>query len=324
MLKFFTAPYDLFPLNDPEPRRGALLKVQWNEKKIGYADIHPWLELGDKPIETHIKGLAQGKISTLVEQAIWLAKKDAAFRMEKENAFTTATKVKNHYIVTDLLKFTDKNMTELRSSGFTTLKIKVPAPTEDYAKLIVRLIRQNPIMVRLDFNARLTFDQFSSFINHFSKMDRAKIEFVEDPFPWSLDAWTEGAKLVNLAMDNEYKRVDWDKLKQAPFKVIVLKPARQDIEKAEKLISKLNLNAVVTSSLDHPVGVMHACLIASNLKKFYPNAVIECGCLSMRVYKANNFSIRVETDGPYLRSNPGTGIGFNDLLEKQNWVPVKA
>jgi len=73
VLKFFYAPYELLPLNDPEPRRGALLKVQWNEKKIGYADIHPWPELGDKPIEAHIKGLAEGKISTLVEQSIWLA-----------------------------------------------------------------------------------------------------------------------------------------------------------------------------------------------------------------------------------------------------------
>jgi o-succinylbenzoate synthase len=324
VLKFFYATYEINPVTDPEPRRGALLKVQWNDQKIGFADIHPWPELGDEPIEKHIRGLAEGKISTLVEQSIWLAKKDAVYRMEKENAFTSATKVKNHYLVPDLLSFTDRNMADLRTAGFSTLKIKVPAPTEDYAKLIIRMIRQNPIMVRLDFNARLNFEQFNTFIGHFSKPDKAKIEFVEDPFPWSMDSWTEGAKLVPLAMDNEFYRVDWDKLKKAPFKVLVIKPARMDVEKAEKIVSKYNLSAVVTSSLDHPVGVMHACLVASNLKKFYPNAVIECGCLSLKAYKPNNFSIRVETDGPFLRGSPGTGIGFNDLLEKQNWEPVKA
>ena len=84
MLKFFTASYELLPISHPEPRRGALLKVEWNEKKVGYADIHPWPELGDKPIEQHIQGLAEGKISTLVEQAIWMAKKDAASAWKKK------------------------------------------------------------------------------------------------------------------------------------------------------------------------------------------------------------------------------------------------
>jgi len=128
---------------------------------------------------------------------------------------------------------------------------------------------------------------------------------------------------VPLAIDQELTKLDWEKTKTPlPFKVVVIKPARIDVEKVVKYIDKYALKMVVTSSLDHAVGIAHACAVAADLKKFYPNTLIDCGCLSMRAYRPNEFASRVLVTGPYLTNIQGTGIGFDELLEKTNWTPV--
>ncbi|MEZ0392617.1 MAG: hypothetical protein ACAH59_10390, partial [Pseudobdellovibrionaceae bacterium] len=116
MIKFWTHRYELTPwqtigaVAEARVRQGALLKVQWPSDQIGYADIFPWPEYGDAPIEQQIEALAKGKISGLVEQAIWLAKKDAKLRSQNKNAFTGAAKIKNHFLITDYTRFSDVNM----------------------------------------------------------------------------------------------------------------------------------------------------------------------------------------------------------------------
>jgi O-succinylbenzoate synthase len=330
IIKCWTSKYELIPwgpigaVAEGKPREGALLKVQWPNGLVGYADIFPWPEHGDAPIDDQIIALARGKVSTLVEQSMWLAKKDAQMRKLLKNAFAGAAKVKNHYLISDYTKFTDANMTDLRSSGFTTVKVKVGRNVDEEAKFIVRILRQNPITVRLDFNAKVDFSQFERFMSHLGSAERAKIEFVEDPLPWDLESWTEAAKFAPLAMDMEYEKLDWEKLTgRPPFTVLVLKPARQDVEKALRWINRYALKIVVSSSMDHPVGVAHACAQAAELKKFYPNTLLDCGCLTLKSYRPNDFNNRFQTTGPFVKEIPGTGIGFNELLEGQLWVPVE-
>src|SRR5262245_13476055 len=131
MIKFWTSKYVLTPWNvlgavaNADPREGALLKVQWPNGRVGYSDIFPWPEFGDADIVDQIRALAQGKISALVEQAIWLAKKDAQWRHEGKNAHGGASKIKNHFLVSDFTKFTDANVKEARTAGFTTFKFKM-------------------------------------------------------------------------------------------------------------------------------------------------------------------------------------------------------
>lgn len=330
MIKFWTHKYELIPwaaigaLAGNQVREGALLKCQWPNGNIGYADIFPWPELGDKPLDAHIKGLGKGALSPLVEQAIWLAKKDSILRKENKNAFAAAPKIKNHFIVNDFTKFTDADMKQVRSLGYTTLKIKVGKDLEEEAKFIVRTIKQNPLMIRLDFNSKLDFAQFERFFSHFAPPEKAKIEFVEDPTPFDVLTWTEAAKIVPLALDNEFDKIDFEKFtSRPPFQYFVLKPARRDVEKLLKWVNKFALKFSVNSSLDHPVGVAHALALAGELKKFYPNTLVDCGCLSHTAYKPNEFSTQIQTTGPFLREIRGTGVGFNDLLEKTLWTPVR-
>jgi O-succinylbenzoate synthase len=104
---------------------------------------------------------------------------------------------------------------------------------------------------------------------------------------------------------------------------MVIKPARTDIEKAVAKVNQHALKMVVTSSIDHPVGVAHALYVATELKKFNPNTLLDCGCLTLRVYKPNEFANTIQVTGPYLAGIKGTGIGFDDLLEKTPWVKVQ-
>lgn len=330
MIKFWTHPYTLIPWDsnnqnaDQVVRKGALLKVQWPSGNIGYSDVCPWPEFGDLVIEEQLSALAKGRLSPLLEQSIWLAKKDAALRKQGKNAFVGVAKVKNHYLVKDLSKFADSQMKEVRGAGFTTLKIKVGQSIDDEAKHVIRLLRQNPILVRLDFNAKTDFSQFERFLSHFGASEKPRIEFVEDPLPWDLEAWREASKFAPLAVDLEYHKIDWEKIStKPPFSTLVVKPARLDVDKALHWINKFALKMVVTSSLDHPIGNAHALSVATELKKFYPNTLLDCGCLTLRSYKPNEFTARVQTVGPYLKEISGTGIGFDDLLERIEWTPLQ-
>ncbi len=330
MLKFFHSKYELVPMTQigatpaGGARKGALLKVQWPNGNTGYADLFPWPEFGDQPIDEQLTALAQGKLSILAEQAIWLAKKDAILRKEKKSAFAGAAKIKNHFLVPDFTRFTDSTMKELRTSGFTCLKVKVGKDVEEEAKFVSRIIKQNPVTVRLDFNAKASFEKYEKFVAYLGSAERPKIEFVEDPMPWDPLAWETAAKFgIPLAIDQELEKLSWDKMKTPlPFKVVVIKPARIDVEKMVKIIDKFALKMIVTSSLDHPVGVAHASAVASDLKKFYPNTLLDCGCLTMRAYRPNDYSSRIQVQGPYLTNIPGTGIGFDDLFDKAVWTPV--
>lgn len=332
MIKFWTHPYELSPWNaigavsDGSPKKGSLLKVQWPNGNVGYADIFPWVELGDQPVEHHISELAKGRLTPLVEQSIWLAKKDAALRKQGKNAFAGTAKIKNHFLINDFTKFADSQMKEVRDAGFTTVKVKVGRSVDEEGKFITRILKQNPVLIRLDFNGKTNFSEFERLFSHLGPSERARIEFAEDPVPWNYEEWKEASSIIPLAIDMELPKVGWEKMPagKPPFSVVILKPARVDIEKTLHWINKYALKMVVTSSLDHAVGVAHSLAVAGELKKYYPNTLLECGCLSNKAYKMDEFSMLIQTTGPYLKDIPGTGIGFNDLLEKIEWIPVKA
>lgn len=328
MIKFSYHKYELQPITqigavaDAQARHGALFQVQWPSGRVGYADLHPWPELGDADLESQILGLSKGKISEQMEQTIWFAKRDADARLQGVNAFQGLPKVKNHFLINDLLKIEDGTLKEIRNAGYTTLKLKVGKQLEEEAKSVSRIIKQNPFMVRLDFNAKLDWEHYKRFMESLHPSERAKIEFVEDPMPWDLEAWQEATQFAPLAIDGEYEKISWNKINRPPFKVMVIKPARIDVEKAVSHVHRLGLKMVVTSALDHPVGVAHSLWVAGELKKFNPNILLECGCLTLRSYKPNDFTPRITTMGPFLNHIAGTGIGFDELLSSLPWVPL--
>jgi O-succinylbenzoate synthase len=211
----------------------------------------------------------------------------------------------------------------MKKSGFTTVKIKVGRNPDDEAKWIDRFLKMHQITVRLDFNGKGTFSSFEKFVSALNPGVRPRIEYVEDPFPYDPELWAAANQLLPLALDQEYDKVAWEKMKlPVPFKVVVIKPARQDVKKAVDHANKFGLKMVITSSLDHPVGIAHSILVAGELKKFYPNMLLDCGCLSLRSYKANDFSTSMIVQGSYLVEIPGLGIGFDNLFDRTAWTAL--
>ncbi|MEK2644188.1 o-succinylbenzoate synthase MenC [Bdellovibrio sp. BCCA] len=328
MIKISYSPYTLKPVqslnavSSAAPREGVLLKVEWSDGLTGYADLHPWPELGDLSLEDQLSELRRGRMSVQIEQSIWLARRDAQLRKDKKSVYEGGEKIKNNYLLSDFKLIKPGFLDELKTQGFTTLKMKVGRDLQEEADILTHVAAAG-LKIRLDFNAVGSWQTFERFIGNLPPTVRPLIEYVEDPFPFDVNAWKEAKKLVKIAIDNQYDRVPWDRLVAAPFDVIVMKPAKTDIDKAIERCKKWNLKATVTSYMDHPVGVAHAIGVAMELKKKYGEMILESGCLTHRLYQMDPFAAELSTQGPYLLKVKGTGVGFDRLLEATSWFQVK-
>lgn len=102
-----------------------------------------------------------------------------------------------------------------------------------------------------------------------------------------------------------------------------------------------NIRLVITSYLDHPVGITHAYIETLKVKNFLPEQLDVCGLFSMDTYEETPFNV-IENINAELKNNcsefsstldqskkPGLelnnttgsfGIGFTYLLENQLWT----
>ncbi|MNL64543.1 hypothetical protein D3C87_1887680 [compost metagenome] len=103
----------------------------------------------------------------------------------------------------------------------------------------------------------------------------------------------------------------------------MIKPAKCDVDQAISRGKKFNLKAVVTSYMDHPVGMIHALGVAMELKKLHGEMMLDPGCLTHQLFKMGSFSAEINTQGPFVMKVPGTGVGFDKLLEAQKWQQIQ-
>src|SRR5438094_571928 len=124
--------YDLQPrralsaLAAPGPRRGALIRIGG-----GFADIHPWPELGDAPLDAQIATLARGQTTPLTRRSLEMAALDAQARDRGVSLFEGVSIPESHWPGDD------------PPPGFDTVKLKS----------IERL--PSNVRLRIDFNATL-------------------------------------------------------------------------------------------------------------------------------------------------------------------------
>src|SRR5262249_34567507 len=107
-------------------RRGALIR-----SGSGFADVHPWPELGDEPLERQLDLLRRGETTPLTRRSLELARIDGAARQRGVSLFAGLTIPKSHWPGPD------------GPPEFDTAKIKS----------IDRIPKR--VRLRIDFNARL-------------------------------------------------------------------------------------------------------------------------------------------------------------------------
>ncbi len=200
------------------PREGALLR-----DGDGFADVHPWPELGDAPLGEQLARLARGETTPLTRRSLQFAKVDAEARAEGRSLFEGLTIPRSHWPGDD------------PPFDFDTVKLKSIDRIPDKVRL------------RFDFNARLTPEQL---IYISEALPRERVDFVEDPCPYDGATWSalRESTGLRLALDRGDAEEGVD--------VLVVKPAVQEWPQTEKEI-------VVTSYMDHPVGQYFAAYVAA-------------------------------------------------------------
>ncbi len=303
--------YELIPLSKPnakasaKPRKGALLCIDG-----GYADLHPWPEFGDLPLEQQLLLIQQNKLSSLIERAFLFASIDRHHRSTHSSAFTSLSIPRSHTLITNI-----ESLIDIAPLNKGTYKVKIGADPSKEA-LTLNTLSSLDITLRLDANETFSKKTFLSFWNSLNEDMQRKIEFIEDPFPlaedWSLE------QSIPLALDKAHGQYHPDN-----YAYRIIKPASQDhLTIASQEVAQ-GRKIVVTSSMDHPLGQVASAWCASVLHQHYSSALSLCGLLSHTVYETNPFSEILRVNAGQLIPPEGTGFGFDDLLRTQKWHPLK-
>lgn len=305
-------------------RRGALLRVAGTEGGFGYADLHPWPELGDLDLEAQLHCLARGEFTDLSRASLAFAALDSKARAEGRSLWEGVAAPPSHFLVPGGAGGGAACVEGALAEGFTRFKVKIGkdlnaeshvlrdmamvlqrAPTPDGTPSLLRL-DCNEVLARADFAACLAALPFVLPL----------IDFVEDPFPFDTFAWTETSRRLGVSFAADRAVISSAGLSGPQ----ILKPARFGPQVPAFLSAVRDRRQVVTSYLDHPLGQLGAAWVAAQLDAEAGGETH--GLVSHRVYAPNAFSERLGWRGPHLTLPPGLGFGFDDLLSALDWTPL--
>jgi O-succinylbenzoate synthase len=303
-MKIWVHPYKLIPRIDKvQPRIGALVKVEWALHQTGYSDLHPWPEFGERPLDVHIDSLAKVDFTKLAEISMEFNYIDREFRIHKRNAFLGMIMPRSHRLVHEVEKLEPMTLNKWAAAGVSHIKVKMGVDLKSETEAFTQLAMSTSILWRLDFNGRLSGADFTKWWKDLDSSVRARIDFIEDPLK------DEQLKQMGPWAD------DWFKQKHAKVKVV--KPAR---EAAEELVAYDRV--VFTHGLDHSIGQACACWSAADYYGQHPKKTEVCGLAAPEIYEPDDFSRAWSCEGPRMKPTPGTGFGFDELLEKLKWERI--
>jgi O-succinylbenzoate synthase len=142
----------LSALAGARPREGALLRVG-----EGFADVHPWPELGDAPLDEQLALLSHGQTTPLTRRSLWFAS------VWRRDLFEGLTIPRSHWPGSD------------PPEDFDVAKVKMPGGT-----------LPDRVRLRLDFNG-----DGDAFARVAPTLPRERIDFIEDPCPYDAATWRE-------------------------------------------------------------------------------------------------------------------------------------
>lgn len=142
----------LSALAGARPREGALLRTE-----EGFADIHPWPELGDAPLGEQLARLARGETTPMTRRSLWFAS------VWRRDLFDGLVIPRSHWPGSD------------PPDDFDVAKVKMPGGA-----------LPDRVRLRLDFNG-----DGVAFRGLAASLPRERIDFVEDPAPYDAAAWRE-------------------------------------------------------------------------------------------------------------------------------------
>jgi o-succinylbenzoate synthase len=321
-VKIWVHRYELTPGPDraraaAAARSGALLKVDFADDATGYADLHPWTEFGQAPLEDQLVSLGSGQPTPLAQLALRHARTDGAARRGGRSLFTGLPGIRSHGLFTDWADAPAAVFEECLAAGYSAAKLKVGRAPEREADALNALAGL-PLRWRLDANASFTPETLSRWLARLVADVRRRIEFLEDPCAYDPAVWTA------LAADEKIPlALDWE-LPNSPASwrgaaAIVVKPASQDAFALGLAAAQAGLNIVVTHSMDHPLGRATALWTAMRLRQRHGELVCEGGLQGDGLYLHDAFGSETPATNPAVVPPVGTGFGFDHVLQALSW-----
>lgn len=325
-MKIWHSTYQLYPknllnsLSKQKYRKGALLHFLFENGNVGYSDLCPMSEMGDRTIEQELRNISRRKWEGLAERSLYFAQKDAEARSQGQSLYPPNIKIKNHFLISGIIGFEQKRVAELQNNGFSEFKVKMgrdlEKETESLKLFVENLGTQSHL--RLDFNAILSRERFESWFDKNQKWLRSKLEFIEDPFVYEGAAWKSVSHRygIRLALD---QCADPVSVQAEGAEVIVIKPAKQNAEEIIKHFKNSSKKFVFTHYLDFPIGQMSAFYEAQRLYPLVKDQTLACGLQLQDIYEDFTFQTAIRNDGPYVLPPEGKGLGFDSLLQTIEW-----
>lgn len=327
-MKIQTHAYELRPGHDPAraargPRHGALLRVEFDDTSLGYADLHPWEPFGHPPLSVQLTSLSTDHPTSLAALALRHARTDAAARRAGVSLFDALPEVRSHALFTDWTEAPRRAFEQCVAEGYTAAKLKVGRnPPREAAAL--NQLADLPLRWRLDANASFRIgrgEPIEIFLSRLNPDLQRNIEFLEDPFPYDPSAWPAFSQREKLPL-----ALDWELPRSPPpwpgAQIVVIKPASQDAFPLALAAAHAGVEIVVTHSMDHPLGQATALWTAQRLRQRHGDLVRDGGLQANGLYQPDEFSAQSKTNGPVTTPPPGTGFGFDDLLARLPWQPL--
>lgn len=324
-MKIRTHHYTLQPGPDPAraartQRQGVLLRVEFEDNSIGYADLHPWEEFGHAPLEDQLASLANNQPTPLANLALRHARADAAARRAGLSLFEGLPEVCSHALFTDWTAAPRNAFEQCVAEGYHAAKLKIGRDPQREAEAL-NALADLPLRWRLDANASFTTgggESIEAFLTKLTPDIRRNIEFLEDPTPYDSDAWSALAEREKIPL-----ALDWELPTSPPpwpgAQILVIKPASQDAFPLALAAAHAGMEVVVTHSMNHPLGQAVALWTEMRLRQRHGDLVLDGGLQAKALYQADEFSAQIRTLGPQTAPPPGTGFGFDQLLERLPW-----
>ncbi|MEM9081594.1 MAG: enolase C-terminal domain-like protein [Verrucomicrobiota bacterium] len=314
------APYTLrtsSALNSASPRRehrGALLKIG-----DGYANLHPWPELGDPPLEKCLADLTGKQRWPLVRRALRCAELDATARQHEDWLFEELDIPESHFTCPSL----DRQQIELAlEANFTTIKLKCGRDLTAEGLFLRETSAAHPhLKWRLDFNEQPSREQTRDFLLALPDQTRDAIDFLEDPCPFSEQSWAQLHRETRtpLALDRQSAP---NLATSSAAQFLIIKPALDE----PFLLAEAALNAgqrvVLTSYMDHPLGQTFAAWEAGRLALQFPGLIQTCGLQTHHLFEPNPFTKALGPLSSTFNPCAWTGLGFDELLDELPWQPL--
>ncbi|WP_367871495.1 enolase C-terminal domain-like protein [Luteolibacter sp. Populi] len=288
---------------------GVLLK----DSEGGHACLHPWPELGDPSLQKCLEDLAGPRSRSIVRRALRCLEMDGAARSVEDALFEELEVPASH---ATLVAANAEEVTRAVDAGFGVAKLKSGAYIEKEGDLLVAMAKAHPALRwRLDFNESGEAEELAAWLKRLPEDIRSRIEFLEDPCEYSESTWGKLHRETRIAL-----AVDRESSPQsAAAQVMVIKPALDEPWLLAEAAQEMGQRVVVTSYMDHPLGQAFAAWEAGRLALQFPGLVGVCGLQTHHLFETDAFTEALGPWTPAFHAPPGTGLGFNDLLDKLPW-----